>query len=72
MADIFYTILIVWVLWRIFGSSSVKTHVFHHNFSETKKEGEVKVSRISEREKKSSDNAGEYVDYEDLPAGRQE
>jgi hypothetical protein len=65
MADIFYTILIAWVLWRIFGGS-VKTHVYHHHYSSTGKEGEVKVSKIAEREKKSSDNKGEYVDYEEV------
>jgi hypothetical protein len=66
MADIFYTILIAWVLWRIFGGSSVKTQVFHHHYSQPKKEGEVKVSGISAPPKKASDNQGEYVDYEEV------
>ncbi len=66
MADIFYTILIAWVLWRIFGGSSSKTHVYHHHYSQAKKEGEVKVSKISKPEKGTSSEAGEYVDFEEV------
>ena len=66
MADIFYTILIAYVLWRIFGGSSVKTKVYHHHYSQPKKDGEIKVSKISDPEKKASDDHGEYVDYEEV------
>jgi hypothetical protein len=65
MADVFYIILAVYVLWRIFGGT-VKTHVVHHHYTETKKEGEVQVSKISDPVKKSSGNQGEYVDYEEM------
>jgi hypothetical protein len=66
MADIFYTILIAWVLWKIFGRTSVKTHIFHHHYSQGKKEGDIKVSKISDPQKKSSDNKGDYIDYEEV------
>jgi hypothetical protein len=67
MADIFYTILIAWVLWKIFGGvSSSRVHVFHHN-AKPKKEGDAKItSDKNTRNKKSSDDVGEYVDYEEV------
>jgi hypothetical protein len=66
MADVFYTILVVWVLWKIFGRSSVKTQVFHHHYTETKKEGEIKISKVPDARKKSPDSEGEYTDYEEV------
>jgi hypothetical protein len=66
MADIFYTILILWVLWRIFGGST-RTYVFHKHTHTTqqKKENDVSVSYKKPEEKKS-DNGGEYIDYEEI------
>lgn len=68
MADIFYTILIIWVLWRIFGGS-VKTHVVHHHQYKQpdKKDGEIRISSYDKKdEKEKTRNEGEYVDYEEI------
>jgi len=67
MADLFYALLIIWVLWRIFGGS-VRTTVHHkHTYQQPKKqEGEVTISaKPQTREQKNSDR-GEYVDYEEI------
>jgi hypothetical protein len=67
MADVFYTILIVWVLWRILGGST-RTYVFHkhsHTTQQAKKDGDVSVSYKKPEEKKP-DSGGEYIDYEEI------
>jgi hypothetical protein len=67
VADLFYTILIVWVLWRIFGGS-VKSTVYHKHQYEPprRKEGEVTVSSTSKDDEQGNSDKGEYVDYEEI------
>jgi hypothetical protein len=67
MADIFYTLLIIWVLWRIFGGSA-KSYVFHHHTHTTqkKKDGDVSVSYKKPDENGKPDKGGEYIDYEEI------
>ena len=65
MADVFYTILIVWVLWKIFGKSSVKTYSSNHQQASKKKEGETTVSYDKKKNNKQNDD-GEYIDYEEI------
>lgn len=71
MRDFFYTLLIVWILYKIFG----KARIVHSSFTnvqnnypppEQKKEGEIKVECISDQEKKKKDNNIEDVDYEEI------
>jgi hypothetical protein len=68
MADIFYTILIVWILWRIFGSFSTKTYVRspQNTTQPRKNEGEVTISSNKTNSKGTSGDEGEYVDYEEI------
>ena len=67
MADLFYTILIIWILWRIFGGT-VKTTVYHRHVYEKpeKKEGEVTVSSAPQNQSNKSSDHGEYVDFEEV------
>ncbi len=66
MADIFYNVLIIWVLWQIFGRS--RTHVIHHHqYSQPKsKDGEVRISQQNTTQKTKSKDEGEYVDFEEV------
>ena len=66
MADIFYAILIAWVLWRIFGGT-VKSTVYHkHQYEQPKKnEGEVTITQSQPTPKKNTDE-GEYIDFEEV------
>jgi len=68
MADIFYAVLIVWVLYRIFGSSSVKTFVNprQNSTQPRKSEGDVTISSNKNNNKRTSGDEGEYVDYEEI------
>jgi len=67
VADLFYTILIVWVLWRIFGGSA-KTTVYHkHSYQQPKKEeGEVTISSTTQTDQDKNSDHGEYVDFEEV------
>jgi hypothetical protein len=68
MADMFYTLLIIWILWRIFGSSSVKRYVFnqHNHYQPKKKEDDVKVSYNKKSTGRKADDEGEYIDFEEI------
>jgi hypothetical protein len=73
MQEFFYTILAIWLIWKIFGAfSNTKkqsaTNNFqqtNHNHYNTPRPGDVKVE---ETPKKKSDKApdDDYVDYEEI------
>lgn len=68
MQDFFFTVLVIWLLFRIFGSNTAR-HVFTVNVNkpkeESKKEGEMKVNYIPPKDKGGKDE-GEYTDYEEV------
>ncbi len=71
MRDVFYTILVVWVVWRILNSISnyrIKQDAGVKNPPPQNKrsEGETSVDYVPPKKKKISDDEGEYVDYEEL------
>ena len=79
MRDLIWTVIILWVVWKIYDAfkfvvkpsqkqtvNSQKSQSYQ-NSSNYKKEGEVKVEKMREKQKthfKSGD--GEYVDYEEI------
>lgn len=76
MRDIVWTIIAVWIFWKIFQAfktmgipnktSSFKKHDNHDAFNQ-KKEGEVTVNHINDKHKSSIDPKNtEYVDYEEI------
>lgn len=67
MKDIFYTLLVAWILWRIF--SSVNAHrakKASQQQTTSKKEGETTVNYVPPKKKNVGDVEGEYVDYEEI------
>jgi hypothetical protein len=71
MRDLFYTILIVWILWRILNSISsfnARQKNSSNNSSSYSKpiEGETKIDYVPPVKKKIDDDEGEYVDYEEI------
>lgn len=71
MRDVFYTILVIWILWRVFNSiSNYRTKqgnsVNEPSQNNKRREGETSVDYIPSTKKKISDDEGEYVDYEEL------
>ncbi len=71
MKDVFYTLLVVWVIWRVmnaFSSDKSKPNNTPPPSSRpyTKKEGETTVDYVPPKSKGIKDDAGEYVDYEEI------
>ena len=77
MQEFFFTILAIWVIWRLFGSFSnngpkntsgnFQQNTHHHYYnSQAKKEGEVKIEQKASAESKIPPTEGEYVDYEEI------
>ncbi len=66
MRDAFYTILIVWILYRIVNSVSAYKSKQTSESQPDRKEGETTVDFIPPSKKSNLDNAGEYVDYEEV------
>jgi len=67
MRDLFYTILVVWIIWRIVSSINAYKSKHPKNSPHSKrKEGETSVDYIPPSKKKINDDEGEYVDYEEM------
>lgn len=68
MRDLFYTILVVWILWRILNSiSAYKSKQSARAQSDyTPKQGETKIEYVPPQKKKMPDDEGEYVEYEEI------
>ena len=70
MKDVFYTLLVVWVVWRIIdGLNASRIRTRNNQPSSAGKEGETTISYMppsAERIKKKSPDDGEYVDYEEV------
>ncbi len=69
MRDLFYTILVIWVVWQIVRSVSAYSNRQKQNngsSNQPKKQGETSVDYIPEQKNKIPDSEGEYVDYEEI------
>jgi hypothetical protein len=69
--DIIWTIIIVWVVWKIYDAfknvSKAKTQAQKSNENYSyRKEGEVKIDRSVDLKSHFNPNDGEYVDYEEI------
>ncbi len=67
MQEVFYTVLVIWLLFRVFGGSS-RIYVHHSvktdNRSEAKKEETGKVT--IEKKQPGKDTQTEYTDFEEI------
>jgi hypothetical protein len=70
MKDVFYTILVVWIVWRVLNSISAygsKEGSNANKSSDNKRaEGKTSVDYVPPIKKNINDDEGEYVDYEDV------
>lgn len=71
MKDVFYTILVVWIIWRVL--NSVKNYGAARNnnangFDQHKRqaEGDTTIKYVPPVKNKIRDDEGEYVDYEEV------
>jgi hypothetical protein len=68
MRDVFYTLLVVWIIWRIMNGVNVirAKQPTSSQPSSSKKEGETSVNFVPLKKKSVADTEGEYVDYEEV------
>jgi hypothetical protein len=77
MRDVIWTIIIIWVVYKIIGifrsSSAKKTVIFnkyetHNHTTQQKPEGSVTVEKNAKDDKspKANSTDGEYVDFEEI------
>ena len=70
MRDIVWTVIIIWVVWKIYDAfknvSKTKSHSQGFNQKQQRKEGEVKIDKTVEQKSHFNPNDGEYVDYEEI------
>jgi hypothetical protein len=68
MRDVFYTLLVVWIIWRVMnGVNSIRTkQTYNAPPSASRREGETTVDYIPPTKKSVADTEGEYVDYEEI------
>lgn len=77
MRDIIWTVIILWIVWKIYDAfksvtntrtqASSNSHYSNQQSYQTKKEGEVKVDFNSVKQKTHfKPDDGEYVDYEEI------
>ena len=66
MRDVFYTILVVWIIWRILNAINTHRSGQVSNSQSQRKKGETTVDFIPPTKKKIRDDEGEYVDYEEM------
>lgn len=69
MRDVFYTLLTVWVVWRIYQAFTTKSS--HSStgkdfFEHDKDANNITIKNNSTASKKISDDEGEYVDFEEI------
>lgn len=69
MRDVFYTLLVVWVIWRIIeGLNSARARTRNDQTSAGGRVGETTITYTppTERTKKKFPDDGDYVDYEEV------
>lgn len=72
MRDVFWVIITVWVIYRIYQAiQSSRTYIYqkheHHHYRQ-QNEGKVHVDKTVEQpqRKPNSDKGGEYIDFEEV------
>jgi hypothetical protein len=67
MKDVFYTVLVVWIIWRVLNSVNVyRSKQSNAQQPPSRKEGETTVDYVPPTKKTINDDEGEYVDYEEI------
>jgi len=68
MRDIVWTVIVVWLVWKIYNAFALKPKAQQSNSNTTyqRKEGEVKIDKNVKQKPHFNSNDGEYVDYEEI------
>ncbi|MBL7892727.1 MAG: hypothetical protein JNL63_08855 [Bacteroidia bacterium] len=67
MRDLFFTILAIWIIYRIWnGIQAANARSFNSREETQKKAGSVSVDYVPPKKNKGDNDEGEYVDYEEV------
>ena len=75
MQEFFFTILSVWLIWRLFSAFSGKeretrsyhqSNTHHHHYHSQKQEDKVRVETKQQMKPRIPNDEGEYVDFEEV------
>ena len=66
MQEFFYTIVSIWLIYKLFDVFSPRAKQNYAQQDPRPKEGEVKIDVSKNNPSKFSDKEGEYVDYEEI------
>lgn len=68
MRDLIWTVIVIWLVWKIYDMFKRIPKKVNNNTSNTKhrKEGEVKVETARKQKNFFDKDDGEYVDYEEV------
>lgn len=67
MRDIFYTLVVIWLIYRIWNAFASKPKPANTatDFSSRKEEGEVTIEKM-DKSKPPKNESGDYVDYTEV------
>ncbi len=71
MRDIVWTVIIIWVVWKIYDVFKQASKPKHSNFNKAQhqyqnKEGEVRIDKQNTHKPHFNPSDAEYVDYEEI------
>ena len=67
MRDVFYTIVVVWIVMQIYNSfKSSANRPANPQQPQQRRQGDVTVDTNSKKNNRDDDKGGEYVDYEEI------
>lgn len=65
MRDVFYTVVVIWIVWRIYHSFQSRKNFTRQQSQTRPREGEVTIE-TGQSPKSKSDDKGDYVDFEEI------
>lgn len=70
MRDIIWTIIVIWIVWKIYDAfksiSKNKNQEFSRNYDYQTKEGEVRIEKNSNTKSHFNPSDAEFIDYEEI------
>ncbi|MBL7936318.1 MAG: hypothetical protein JNM51_10985 [Bacteroidia bacterium] len=66
MRDVIWTVIIVWVLWKLYDAFKHISKTKKTSFNEPQREGEIKIDKNIRQKAHFNPNDAEEVDYEEI------
>lgn len=66
MRDVFYTILVIWIVYKIWNSFSRPAPKTTSQHFDQRKQGDIRVDDTKSQSTGKNNNSGDYVDFEEI------